>query len=87
LISKDRIVRGFHTELDGDHLDLRYLPDQGKIIDETTRTVWNSSGKWLQGEIKRNLVKWSVSEEYWFGWREFHPLTQVRPLKDIVLAS
>jgi hypothetical protein len=81
LVSKDRFVRGFYTELAGVHLNLKYLPDRDEILDETTNTAWTSSGKQVRGEIKQDLVKWPISEEYWFAWRQFHPFTQVRFLK------
>jgi len=82
LVSKSQIVRGYYTEIDGIQLKLRYIPDQDEIHDEANHTVWNLSGKWLRGEIKRDLVKWPLSEEYWFAWKQFHPFTEVRkPVK------
>lgn len=81
LISKSQIVRGYYTEVEGVQLKLKYLPDEGEILDETTDTRWSSSGKQLEGSIKQDLVKWPVSEEYWFAWRLYHPFTEVRHLK------
>jgi hypothetical protein len=80
LISRNKIVRGFYTEINGAVLNLKYLPDQAEILDETTGTVWDSNGRWIRGSLEQNLVKWSVSEEYWFAWKQFHPLTKVKSL-------
>ncbi|MFW9889858.1 MAG: DUF3179 domain-containing (seleno)protein [Candidatus Thorarchaeota archaeon] len=81
LVSKTRIVRGYYTEIEGVQLKLAYMPDQEEIRDEASHTAWNPNGQWIRGEIKRDLVKWPISEEYWFAWRQFHPFTDVRLLK------
>ncbi|MFW9787548.1 MAG: DUF3179 domain-containing (seleno)protein [Candidatus Thorarchaeota archaeon] len=81
LVSKTNIVRGYYAEVEGIQLRLEYLPDQEEVQDEVSHTIWNLHGKWVQGEIKHDLVRWPVSEEYWFAWKQFHPFTEVRSLK------
>lgn len=67
LISIGETVVGFKTK--GVNLILK---NNQMIEDTITKTVWDITGKYLAGNIKNDLEKISISDEYWFSWRKFH---------------
>ncbi len=68
LISIGNTVIGFKTK--NINLTLR----NNQLIEDTiTNSKWDISGKYLNGTIKNDLEKISISDEYWFSWKKFHP--------------
>jgi len=68
LIVVDNTVNGFKT------MNFNLILKDNQIIEDTiTKSTWDISGEHLQGTIKSNLEKISISDEFWFSWKKFHP--------------
>jgi len=72
LISINNTVIGFKTK----NIDLALKNDQ-LIEDVITKSSWDITGKYLNGSIKNDLEKISISDEYWFSWKKFHPKSKL----------
>lgn len=72
LISIGNTVNGFKTK------NINLILKNNQIIeDTTTKTNWDITGKNLNGTIKNDLEKISISDEYWFSWKKFHPKSKL----------
>ena len=68
LISIGNTVNGFKTK------NTNLILKNNQIIEDTiTKSNWDITGKHLSGTIKSDLEKISISDEYWFSWKKFHP--------------
>jgi hypothetical protein len=45
----------------------------GPLADARSGTVWDARGKYKSGSIKFDLERLTISDEYWFSWKAFHP--------------
>ncbi len=68
LISIGNSVNGFKTK----NINLKIKNNQ-IIEDIKSNTNWDVTGKYISGTIKSDLEKVSISDEYWFAWKKFHP--------------
>ena len=68
LIAIGNSVNGFKTK----NIILQFNDNQ--IFEDTiTNSSWDITGKYIQGTIKTDLEKISISDEYWFSWKRVHP--------------
>jgi len=72
LISIGNSVNGFKTK----NIILK-LKNNQIIEDAETKSNWDITGKSLNGTIKSDLEKISISDEYWFSWKKFHPKSKL----------
>jgi hypothetical protein len=49
----------------------------GTFSDDHSGTVWDARGKYKSGQIKSDLEMLTISDEYWFSWKAFHPSSQL----------
>ncbi len=71
LIAVDDGVNAFTTELQDQKLKIAF--SDNKIIDQVSGTEWDVRGHYLNGTIQSNLRMVSISDEYWFSWKKYHP--------------
>lgn len=64
-------VNAYHSKVKGMKVSLK--KEDNILVDKITNTKWNIIGKYIEGEIKEDLVSIALSDEYWFSWKEFHP--------------
>ena len=63
-------VNGFKNSIHDNTLKISL---NGKIIvDVISGTQWDLRGKYLSGQLDRDLEPIAISEEYWFSWKKFH---------------
>ena len=55
---------------------LAMSPD-GALRDTHSGTVWDARGRYKRGPIESDLEKVAISDEYWFSWKAFHPLSEL----------
>ncbi len=80
LLSIENNVIGFKTP------DLNLIAKNALIIEDTkTKTHWDITGKYLNGIIKKDLEKITISDEYWFAWKKFHPNSKLIRLNNKLL--
>jgi len=72
LISIGNTVIGFKTK----SINLVFRNNQ-LIEDTITKSTWDITGKYLNGDIKNDLEKISISDEYWFSWKKYHPKSKL----------
>ena len=76
LISIGSTVNGFKTK------NINLILKNNQVIEDTiTKSNWDITGKHLNGTIKNNLEKISISNDYWFSWKKFHPKSKLLRLK------
>lgn len=66
LIRVENTVVGFTT-----NLSLVY--ERQRLIDNSSKTEWTINGTHIKGPVNENLSLLSMSDEYWFSWKKFHP--------------
>lgn len=76
LIKIGSTVNGYKNELNNNSLDFHFN-QQGYIEDLRTGTIWDLTGKYLKGKIIHDLIKINLSDEYWFSWKKFHPISKL----------
>ena len=76
LVAVRNTVNGFKGSLDGRSIHLTLTPDQ-TLSDISSGTVWDIRGKQMNGEIESDLEPMSLSDEYWFSWKRFHPTSKL----------
>ncbi len=75
LIPIEDAVIGFKSVLNTIELDLML---HGTIIkDGISKTEWSIQGKYSKGKIDKNLEFLSLSDEFWFSWKKFHPTSEL----------
>ncbi len=79
LIRIDNSINGYKTQLNQNELNIIF--ENNKLIDSTSKTEWNIIGKYIKGKITENLEQISISDEYWFSWKKFHPKSQLIRIK------
>jgi hypothetical protein len=77
-----RSVRAFERTVDGRRLEFFQKSEQGseglQLVDAETNSTWNFAGRAIAGPLAgRELKQLFVLEDYWFDWRNYHPLTGV----------
>jgi hypothetical protein len=71
-------VRAFERSIDGRSLEFFMKPETSEIIDAETGSVWDFSGKAVQGELAgKQLKKVPNLKDYWFDWKNYNPETLV----------
>ena len=68
LISTGNTVSVFRTK--GINLSLK---NNQVMEDSATKTCWDIRGKYIEGSLNKDLKIISISDEYWFSWKKFHP--------------
>lgn len=76
LVAVNGAVNGFREETGG-HSTVLELTDDAVLHDQTTGTDWDLRGHRIRGALDTDLTPISVSDEYWFSWKFFHPDTEV----------
>ncbi len=70
------MARAYDAKVGGQTLEFQY--DNGKIVDEQTKSVWNFDGEAIEGQMKgKKLTRLSFDEGFWFEWAAFHPETEL----------
>ena len=68
LISIGNTVIGFKAD------KVNLIVKDSRVIEDTiSKSEWDVTGKYIKGEIKSDLEKIAISDEYWFSWKRFHP--------------
>lgn len=68
----EQYVRAYFRRLDGETLEFIY--EGGRIVDKETGSVWDISGKAIEGPQKgRSLEQVVVYPAFWFAWAAFYP--------------
>ena len=75
LIAVGNTVNGFKGSLNGRSLNLTIVSDH-ILSDIPSGTVWDIRGKRMDGEIMSDLEPIAISDEYWFSWKKFHPMSK-----------
>ena len=66
----------YSPNLDGQYL--RFLYENGQIIDEQTKSVWNVLGQAVEGPLEgKQLVSIVSINHFWFSWAAFRPETKI----------
>ena len=76
LVAVNGAVNGFRAETGG-HCTVLELTDDAVLHDQRTGTDWDLRGHRIRGALETDLTPISVSDEYWFSWKFFHPDTEV----------
>ncbi|PCJ80311.1 MAG: hypothetical protein COA49_08735 [Bacteroidetes bacterium] len=77
LISIGSTVTGFKTKR------INIILKEDRLIEDTlTKSTWDITGKYLDGDMKDDLEKISISDEYWFSWKKFHPKSKLLRLSE-----
>lgn len=71
IIALDDYVLAFKNSVDNQNLDIELTHDN-HLFDRSSKTSWNLLGKYIDGELKTNLISVAISDEYWFSWKKFH---------------
>ncbi|MBL4586024.1 MAG: DUF3179 domain-containing protein [Flavobacteriales bacterium] len=74
-------INGYKSAVASKKIHLR-LGDESIIEDTLTDTRWDVSGKFISGSLDANLEKITLSDEYWFAWKKFHPNSKLLRLSD-----
>lgn len=73
-------VRVFDRRAPGREEPLRFVLFEGKIVDEETRSEWNSEGSAVSGRLRdRKLTPVLAVDSMWFAWAAFYPQTVILP--------
>ena len=70
LIGVGKTVNAFKNSLNSQKLEINI--DNDELLDTKSNTKWNIRGKYVSGNIKKNLKSIAISDEYWFSWVKFH---------------
>jgi hypothetical protein len=61
----------------GDTLQFIFSDSLKTLTDQSTESVWNWSGKCIDGSLKGASLEYIQSyQEFWHSWMQFHPNTQ-----------
>jgi len=74
-------VNGYKNTVTAEKINLR-LRDKQIIEDTISGTNWDITGKYINGNINYDLGKITISDEYWFSWKKFHPESKLIRLKN-----
>ncbi|MFC5045400.1 DUF3179 domain-containing (seleno)protein [Aquimarina hainanensis] len=70
LIGTGKTVTAFRNTIGTTPITLEFSMDT--LYDSKNNTRWDRRGKYLSGEIIRDLEIIAISDEYWFSWIKFH---------------
>lgn len=76
LVAQDDAVNAFRMKVQGQVIDLIITSD-GVLKDEKSETVWDARGKYKTGIIDSDLEVITISDEYWYSWKLFHPRSEL----------
>ena len=69
-------VNAFYRGIEGEILT--FVLDNGEIVDEQTKTVWNILGMGIEGELAGKQLLPAVGiNHFWFSWAAFRPDTLI----------
>lgn len=69
LIGNFNTINAFKDSINNSKLNISLTNDE--LIDENSGTHWNIRGKYISGQLNKNLEPIIVSDEYWFSWKKF----------------
>jgi len=76
----DRPVRFFSRKIEGREDALQFAWEDGRLIDQETKTVWNYEGQALNGPLQgAQLEPLMATPSFWYAWVLYHPQTDVFP--------
>ncbi|MFQ6677673.1 MAG: DUF3179 domain-containing (seleno)protein [Fidelibacterota bacterium] len=81
LIHTNDTVNGFRHTIGHHHFEFS-LNKKQCIVDKNTGTIWDLRGHYIRGPVKKNLQPIKISDEYWFSWKNFHPMSELIRLKN-----
>ncbi len=73
-------VNAYKNTIGENNLEL-LLKSKYVIEDKTSNTIWNIRGKYIDGNIKDDLQRIAISDEYYFSWKRFHPDSELLKAK------
>lgn len=66
----------YERELEGEALEFELI--ENKILDKSTNSEWDISGKSISGELKeKKLTPYPSVAAFWFSWSTIHPETEI----------
>lgn len=78
-------VRVFDRRLPGQESPLRFILFEGRILDEQSRSDWNTEGVCTSGRFRgQKLTPQLAVDSMWFAWAAFYPGTVILPEKTFV---
>jgi hypothetical protein len=83
LVAVDGAVNAFRARIDGEPIRLALTDDRRLTADEGT---WDLRGKPVEGNVP-DLQPVSISDEYWFSWKLFHPDTTLERVDPTAAAT
>ena len=76
LVAQDDAVNAFRITVQGQMIDL-VISSDGVLKDEKSGTIWDARGKYKTGIIDSDLQIVTISDEYWYSWKLFHPRSEL----------
>lgn len=76
LIAQDGVVNAIKARVNGQPIDLTIGQD-GNLKDQSSGVIWDIRGKYKNGVVESDLEPLTISDEFWYSWKLFHPRSEL----------